>query len=96
LYLYTSSFSIAFFIVVTWLCSSLDSLVVTLAAITGRETLHARPRAAFDGTKMYGTFCKGVSMIEHVGGESHLLFAQEREMQQDLYRFCVSGEDNEL
>jgi hypothetical protein len=93
---YTSNFSIACLIVVTWLCSSLDSLVVTLAAITGRETLHARPRAAFDGTNMYGTFCKGVSVIGQVGGESHLLFAQEREMQQDLYRFCVGSENNEL
>src|ERR1700733_11392987 len=43
--------------VLIWLCSSLDSLVVTLAEITGLETLHARPRAAFDGTKTYGTFC---------------------------------------
>ena len=26
--------------------------------MTGRETLHARPSAAFDGTNMYGTFCR--------------------------------------
>jgi hypothetical protein len=42
----------AIFMVLTWLDNSFDSLVVTLAAITGRETLQARPRAAFDGTKM--------------------------------------------
>lgn len=28
-----------------------------LAAITGRVTPQALPRAAFDGTKTYGTFC---------------------------------------
>ena len=39
-----------------WLWSSRTSLVVTLAAMTGRDTLQARPRAAFDGMKTYGTF----------------------------------------
>ena len=28
-----------------------------LAAMTGRETLQARPKAALDSTKTYGTFC---------------------------------------
>lgn len=45
------SFSIAFLIVVIWLDSSFDSPVVTLAEITGLETLQARPRAALDGRK---------------------------------------------
>jgi len=36
-----------------WICafSSLASFVVTLAAITGLETPHARPSAVFDGRK---------------------------------------------
>lgn len=34
-----------------WLCSSRASLVVTLAATTGRETPHARPSAVLEGTK---------------------------------------------
>lgn len=41
-----------------WLWSSRASLVVTLAEMTGRDTLQARPRAAFDGMKTYGTFYK--------------------------------------
>lgn len=32
--------------------------MVTLAEMTGRETLQARPRAALEGTKTYGTFYK--------------------------------------
>jgi hypothetical protein len=46
----------AFLIVRIWLESSWASLVVTLAAMTGRVTLQARPRAALEGTKIYGTF----------------------------------------
>ena len=45
------SFSIAFLTVIIWLMSSLDSEVVTLAAMTGRVTPQARPRAALDGMK---------------------------------------------
>ncbi len=33
-----------------WLLSWLPSFVVTEAEITGRETPHARPRAALEGT----------------------------------------------
>lgn len=35
--------------------------MVTLAAMTGLDTLHARPRAALEGMKTYGTFCKAES-----------------------------------
>jgi hypothetical protein len=45
-------------IAVIWLDNSLDSPVVTLAAMTGLDTLQARPRAALEGKKMYGTFCE--------------------------------------
>lgn len=45
------SFSMASLTLRIWLCSSRASLVVTLAAITGRETLQARPKAALDGMK---------------------------------------------
>lgn len=38
-------------IVSIWLRSSRASLVVMDAAMTGRETPHARPRAVLDGTK---------------------------------------------
>lgn len=34
-----------------WLCSSLASLVVTLAAMTGLDTPQARPNAVLEGTK---------------------------------------------
>ena len=53
-----SSFSIASLRL--WICalSWLPSLVVTLAAMTGRDTPHARPSDAFDGTNTYGTFCR--------------------------------------
>jgi len=37
--------------VVIWLDSSFDSPVVTLAAITGLDTLQARPTAALEGKK---------------------------------------------
>ncbi len=40
-----------------WLLSWLPSLVVTEAAMTGRDTPHARPREALDVTNTYGTFC---------------------------------------
>lgn len=46
-----SSFSIWFLIAVIWLLSSRSSLVVTLAAMTGRETPQARPRAVLEGRK---------------------------------------------
>lgn len=38
-------------IVSIWTLSSRASLVVMLAAMTGRETPQARPRAVFEGTK---------------------------------------------
>lgn len=53
----TISRSTLSFIVLIWLESSLFSFVVTLAAMTGRVTPQARPSAALDSTKMYGTFC---------------------------------------
>ena len=56
------SFSMASLILRIWLWSSRASLVVTLAAMTGRDTLQARPRAAFDGIKTYGTFYKAETM----------------------------------
>ena len=37
------------------------SFVVTEAAMTGRETPHARPSACLDGTKTYGTFLSSAS-----------------------------------
>ena len=54
---YTMSLSTSSLIVWIWLESSLFSLVVMLAAMTGLVTPHARPSAAFELTKMYGTFC---------------------------------------
>lgn len=44
--------------VMIWAFSWLPSLVVTEQAITGRDTPQARPRAALEGTKTYGTFCR--------------------------------------
>lgn len=68
-----------------------------LAAITGLETPQARPRAAFDATKTYGTFFVS---HQHHGGEdvrqSHLLFAQQRKMEQDLQRFRVGSKDDDF
>ena len=46
-----SSFSMASFSCWIWFFSWLPSLVVTLHAITGRDTPHARPSAALEGTK---------------------------------------------
>ena len=40
-----------------WFLSCEPSLVVTEAAITGRDTPHERPSACLFGTKTYGTFC---------------------------------------
>ena len=42
----------------SWICvfSCEPSLEVMEPAMTGRETPHARPKAVFDLTKMYGTF----------------------------------------
>jgi hypothetical protein len=57
--------------VLIWLDSSWASLVVTLAAITGRVTLQARPSAAFDGTKMYGTFCKRYWLMDVYDSRYH-------------------------
>ena len=75
------SLSTASWIVWIWLESSLFSLVVMLAAMTGLVTPHARPRAALELTKMYGTFCD----IRRFGDTSrksdmlaHLLLAQQR------------------
>eukprot|EP00882_Tetradesmus_deserticola_P032886 GHRQ01037523.1.p1 GENE.GHRQ01037523.1~~GHRQ01037523.1.p1 ORF type:complete len:140 (+),score=4.73 GHRQ01037523.1:280-699(+) len=45
-----SSFSMASLRLWIWLFSWLPSLVVTDAAITGRDTPQARPRAALEGT----------------------------------------------
>lgn len=36
----------------------LPSFEVTEQAMTGLETPHARPRACFEGTNTYGTFCQ--------------------------------------
>lgn len=46
-----SSFSMASFRLWIWFFSWLPSLVVTLHAITGRDTPQARPSAALEGTK---------------------------------------------
>lgn len=48
-------------IVSIWLLSSRASLVVIEAAMTGRETPHARPSAVLLGTKTYGTFLSSQS-----------------------------------
>ena len=45
-----SSFSMASFSCWIWFFSWLPSLVVTLQAITGRDTPQARPSAALEGT----------------------------------------------
>ena len=58
------NFSMANLMLRIWLWSSRASLVVTLAAMTGRDTLQARPRAALDGMKMYGTFYKFERQME--------------------------------
>jgi len=43
----------------SWICdlSWLPSLDVTEHEITGRRHRRMRPRACFDGTNTYGTFC---------------------------------------
>ena len=65
--------------------------------MTGLETLQARPRAAFDGTNTYGTFYPPVRQRSSWVAEiTHLLFTQEREVEQNFERLCVSGQDNEL
>ena len=46
-----------------WGLSWLASLLVMLHAMTGRETPAARPSAAFDGTKTYGTFCNKIYVV---------------------------------
>ena len=53
---YTMSLSMALLTVWMRLESSLFSLVVMLAEITGLETPQARPRAALEETKTYETF----------------------------------------
>lgn len=72
--------------------------MVTLAEITGLDTLQARPRAALEGTKTYGTFysplrLRSPSCIAEV---THLFFAQEREMEKDFERLCISSQNDEL
>ena len=69
-----------------------------LAAITGLETPQARPRAAFDATKTYGTFCveRQHHGNEDVMARSHLLFTQQRKMEKDLQRFRVGGQNDDL
>ena len=51
------SFSIAFWIDLICEVSCDPSLIVTEAAITGRDTEQARPSACLDRTNTYGTFC---------------------------------------
>ena len=50
------SLSMSCLMVWIWLESSLFSFVVMLAAMTGLVTPQARPSAALEGTKTYGTF----------------------------------------
>lgn len=76
--------------------------MVTLAEMTGRETLQARPSAALEGTKTYGTFCRDArgyfSKMDTTEKQSgtHLLFAKQREMEQNLKWLSVSGQHDEL
>jgi hypothetical protein len=49
---YANNFSIPFLIVWIWLDSSLDSLVMTPAEMTGPVTPHARRNASLEGTKI--------------------------------------------
>lgn len=53
---YIMSLSISCLIDLIFSASSLFSLVITLTAMTGREIPQARPSAALDATKTYGTF----------------------------------------
>ena len=97
---HTMIWSMALLIVSSWLWSSRCSDVVTLAAITGRETLQARPKAALDSTKMYGTFCGTHSIVKIELSKAlengYLLFAKQGKVQENLKRFCVGGENDEL
>lgn len=60
------AFSMASLMARIWLDSCEFSFVVTDAAMTGRETPHARPSAVLLGRKMYGTFC--MARVSHVSG----------------------------
>lgn len=67
--------------------------------MTGLDTLHARPRAAFEGTKTYGTFWLSGSTT-HVKAnknkKGYLFLAKEGEMEQDFERLSISSQDDEL
>jgi hypothetical protein len=92
------SFSISF--LTAWICevSSRASLVVTEAAMTGRETPQARPRAVLEGTGCQR--CSGElrmrqeQLTEDVGDV--LVLAEEGEVENDLNGLDVGGHDDEL
>lgn len=81
-------------------CSSRASFVVMLAAMTGLETSHARPSAAFDGTKTYGTFCN-VAKVNHNSArkrakKAYLILAEQREVEEDFDWLGVGCEHDEF
>lgn len=72
--------------------------MVTLAEMTGLDTLHARPRAAFEGTKTYGTFWLSGSTTsrQEINEEGYLFLTKKGEMEQDFERLSISSQDDEL
>lgn len=81
-------------------------------ALTGRDTPHARPRAALDGTNTYGTFCVwGGRVLVRVFFDapsrpfrpsppllllSHLVLREDGQVQQNLERLRVGRHDDKL
>lgn len=93
---YTISLSMALLTVWMTLASSVFSLVVMLAEITGLETPQARPRAALEATKTYETF-----LDDRLEGSpmtrwdcTHLLFAKQREMEKNFQRLRVRSQND--
>jgi len=63
--------------------------------ITGRETPQARPKACFEGTKTYGTFCEETS-VKHALHSSYLVLAKQGKMQQNFQGFSIGRHNNQL